>query len=59
MNWNGFLSIGVLLALVVVAAFLIIYRPIRPDSPRPSPKDRAELTSVLARPCMMGLPLEA
>jgi hypothetical protein len=46
MNWSGFLySIGVFLALAAVAAFLIINRPVRPDSPRPSPKDRAELSA--------------
>jgi hypothetical protein len=53
MNRDAFLFwIGTLLAFVVIAValFLIIYRPMRPDSPRPSPKDRAELNSVLARP---------
>jgi len=34
MNWSRFLiTIGVLLALAAVAAFLTIHRPVRPASP--------------------------
>jgi hypothetical protein len=47
MTRDGFLfTIGVLLALVAVAValFVIIYRPVRPDSPRGIPG--AELTSI-------------
>jgi hypothetical protein len=43
MSRDGFLfTIGTLSALVAIAValFLIIYRPVRPDSPRLSPKEQ-------------------